>query len=66
MSIKTKVALLVSIISIIAMILLSVVSIMLNTKESINTAIETQADELRVIEMIIESNNEHMKKLLLR
>lgn len=48
------------------MILLSVVSIMLNTKESINTAIETQADELRVIEMIIESNNEHMKKLLLR
>ena len=65
MSVKIKVALLVSVISIIAMVSLSIVSITLNKKESINTAIEKQANELRVIEMIIGSNNEHMKKAVI-
>ncbi|TLD85074.1 methyl-accepting chemotaxis protein [Helicobacter sp. MIT 11-5569] len=65
MSVKIKVALLVSIISIIAMVLLSTVSITLNKQESMKTATENQAKELRVVEMVIGINNEQMKKAVL-
>ena len=56
-SIKIKVAVITSVIVVISMILLSFVSAFLNKKDAMNTNYATQADQLRLIDLLIQDLN---------
>ncbi|RDU63590.1 methyl-accepting chemotaxis protein, partial [Helicobacter didelphidarum] len=65
MSIKIKVVLVSSIISVIAMITLSIISMIMNKQVAIESTITAQANKLQVVDMLIMEQNESIKTSLL-
>lgn len=62
--IKTKVALTASAITVVAMICLSIIGATLNKNNLFNNITDGQANELRIIDLILQDNNESAKRSL--
>ena len=64
LGIKTKVALIASAITIFAMLLLSIINAVMNKNNLIKNTISGQANELKVIDLMIQNRNESAKMVL--
>lgn len=64
MNVKSKVALFASIVIICSIILLSVVSTSMNKSNSLNSTIASQANDLRIVDLLIQNGNDNAKAAL--